>query len=91
MQCQQQLNTITSMEYITKILPSWLDDYLLFEDSDIFDVGEKESLDKFISDNKLGECIGCQPPDKITEDHELDPNVFPVDYAVYKFIFKTLE
>jgi len=79
------------MEYISKILPHWLDEYLLHGNDDIFDDGEKECLDKFIADNKLGECVDQQAPDDPDAIHELDFSVFPEEYGVSKFIFKTLE
>ena len=79
------------MEYISKILPHWLDEYLLYGNDDIFDDGEKECLDKFIADNKLGECVDMQ--DRIDPDmtYDLDISVFPEGYFLTTFIFKTLE
>lgn len=83
------------MEYITKILPDWLQAYLLHGSEQLFDEGEKEIVDKFIADNKLGECVDCiklteEEADNLTFDELNFTLQFSSYYWVAKFIFKTL-
>jgi hypothetical protein len=81
-------------EYQTYILPEWLKDYLIDGNADVFTEGEKESVDKFLIDNNLGECVEVSPVDDYDPwevSHELDRAVFAPNYWSMNFKFKTLK
>jgi len=91
MQCQQQLNIITSMEYSHHKLPAFLRSYFLNGVTTLLDTKEEvDIVNKFLVKNKLGECIDVIPNHEIImQSHELPELI--VDCVTATFIFKTLE